>query len=246
MIKPFQHPSKMLAVLVLALSGLSATGVSAAPIDYPFEIRQISGSTVVKSNGPGVAAGWESVGFDDSEWKNARIVPAPTSPQYPIPFGDPATYGQAQYIWYDPAGTSDGKNGVTEAFFRFHYGMPELSGAAFPYDAILSIVADDDFEVWFNGSKVATEADYGSQNDRGPDYIFRYDVTSLLQLGSASGFTDNVLAIRATDGSLNNPTNVYYEHLAFQLRIRTVPEPCSLALMMPILLGMGFFSKRRQ
>lgn len=245
MIKLFQSPFEMVTVLVLALSGLSATGVSAAPINNHFEIRKTSGFDVVKSFGPAVAAGWEAVGFDDSLWENARIVPAPLSPKYPIPFGDPATYYQAQYIWHDPIGASNGANSVTEAYFRFHFNMPELSGAAFPYDAILSIVADDDFEVWFNGSKVATEADYGSQNDRGPNYIFQYDITPLLQLGSASGYADNVLAIRATDGSLNNPTNVLYEHLAFQLRIRTVPEPGSLALMIPILLGMGFFNKRR-
>ncbi|MBB5019816.1 hypothetical protein HNQ59_003124 [Chitinivorax tropicus] len=241
MCKPLQHTTKIVAALVLAFSGLFTAEASAAPITSPFEYRFISGTSIVKSHGPGVVAGWEARGFDDTGWDNARMVPAPQSPTYPIPFGHPPRDTQARYIWHDPAATSNGKNGVNEAFFRFDFGLPALSGRAFPYEAILSIVADDDFEFWLNGAHVATEADFGTGNDRGPDYIYRYDVTSRLLLGDA-----NVLAVHATDGSLTSPSDQLYEHLAFQLRIRTVPEPGSLALLIPALLGMGFLGKRKQ
>lgn len=254
------HPLRsFLFAFATALGLMALTGTAVAlPISDPFEFRYFSGTGVDKSYGiarpaappPGwdtPPAGWQTLGFDDSSWSGARIAyPAPASPPIPIPLpGDCVGCLRAGYIWHDPNRVSNGTNGVESAYFRRTFGMPELTGAARPFEAILQVVADDDFEVWFNGVNVLTNADFGTANDRGPDYIHTIDVTSLVLLGQTGGFATNLLAIHATDGALNNPRDVLYEHLAYQLRIRTVPEPSSLALLMAAALGLGALPKKR-
>ena len=90
-----------------------------------------------------------------------------------------------------------------------------------------------------------TNADFGTPNDRGPDYVHTVDVTSLVLLGAAGGFGTNLLAFHATDGALNNPQNVLFEHLAYQIHIRSVPEPDSLALLMAAMACLTAVPKKR-
>lgn len=241
----------------LGLCGLMAAATP-LPISDPFEMRFISSTNDDKSYGiarPTVPtagwdtppAGWQTLGFDDTSWSRAaNAYPAPASPPIPIP-APGACVGciPAGYIWHDPNRSSNGAAGVESAYFRRTFVMPELVGAALPFEAILQVVADDDFEVWFNGINVLTNADYGTANDRGPDYIHTIDITSLMLLGSSGGFATNLLAFHATDGALNNPQNVLYEHLAYQLRIRTVPEPGSLALLLAAVISLAVLPRKQ-
>jgi hypothetical protein len=94
-----------------------------------------------------------------------------------------------------------------------------------PYRAFVNVIADDDFELWINGINAITNADYGTSNDLGPDFVHTVDVTPLIQPGGI-----NLIALHATDGNLFAPTDVLFEHALLRLRIETVPEPSSLAL----------------
>ncbi len=236
------------AAVVLALSSPWAAADPVLPVSNPFEYRFISSMNADLSFGSTPAVGWQNINFDDSAWSRAaNAYPAPLSPTIPIavPSGC-SNCLPAGYIWHDPNRVSDGTTGVPSAYFHRSFTMPSLVGDAFPFDAILQVVADDDFEVWLNGTLVLANDDFGTANDRGPDYVHTMDVTSLLRLDPLGGFAQNVLAIHATDGALRNPSDVGFEHLAYQLRIRTVPEPASALLVGLALAGLAWLSPGRK
>lgn len=240
------HLFRSAAWAAAAVAAFVTAAVQAAPlpVDVPSEFRFISSSGDDRSfGGAPPAVGWQDVGFDDSDaagWSRARnAYPAPLSPPRPIPFGDPAEFLQAGYIWHDPSLTSDGTTGVDSAFFRRQFILPQVAGAFFPFEATLQLVADDDFEAWINGVMVISKADFGTMNDRGPDFVFSVDVTDFLRFGDANGFGQNVLAVHATDGALRNPVDFGYEHMAYQLRIRTVDEPGSMLMALTLLAAAG-------
>lgn len=238
--------AKFVVMAGAALAALHSFPAHAYDVNYPFEYIAMSGTSGIASwtaNSSVVGTGtgdWRTNSYSaDSSW----ITPLfnyPTSSQTPMP-GIPGCTG-CTYMWYwnDALNAATGHNGVNEAYFRGTFSMPSLTGAAYPFDAILQIRADDDAEVWFNGIKVLTDADLGTINDRGSDYIFSVDVTNLLVVGGA-----NILAIRATDGSLTNPTDYVYEHVAAELRIRTTPEPGTWALFASA-MGLAAHLRRRR
>lgn len=181
---------------------------------------------------------------DPLVWTGVRYnYPAPSSPQIAT---DPthcssSRPGLCSYIWYDPNHTSSGTNGVTRAYFRTTFNLPEFTGDAAPLGAVLRVRADDDFAVWINGFLVMLNADYGTSGDKGPDYVFERGVSQYLRQGEL-----NVMTFVATDGSLNSPSNVSYEHLAFELKLNNqVPEPASLMLGLMGLGGIGLARRRR-
>ena len=98
---------------------------------------------------------------------------------------------------------------------------------------MLRVRADDDFAVWINGFLVMLNADYGTSGDKGPDYVFERGVSQYLRQGEL-----NVMTFVATDGSLNSPSNVSYEHLAFELKLNNqVANP--YVGFIPQFTGMG-------
>ncbi len=244
------HLFRLARSAVAGVAVLITTAVWALPLTDPGEFRYISAQGADRSFGGTPSAGWEQPGFDDSDaagWSTARVAyPAPASPARPIPFGDPAQYVQAGYIWHDPDWVSNGMTGVNSAYFRREFVLPEVGGKFFPFEALLQVVADDDFEAWINGVKVMTNADFGTPNDRGPGHIWSVDITDYLIFGQPNDFGRNVLAIHATDGALNAPSDVLYEHLAYQLRIRTIDEPGTAIMALTMLAWIGMGSRRRR
>ena len=110
------------------------------------------------------------------------------------------------------------------------------------YSASLRVRADDDFVVYLNGALfgMGDTKDYGTAADKGPDHVFENKVLSY-QLNEGGL---NVLAIEATDGAFASPSNVLYEHLAFELKLNEVPEPASASLAALGLTGLAAMLRR--
>ncbi len=153
-----------------------------------------------KSNNT-LVAGWQTLGFDDSSWPSARApYPNPTQPTDHFPGT------AALFMWYDPAGTSDGTTGSIEAFFRFTFALSGL-----PLQAQARMIVDDDFDLYVNGNLVFVDHDCGFASI--PHFV---DLTSSLQAGQ------NVIAIQARDGCWDSPFDRAFEAVLFEATI-TLP-----------------------
>ncbi|MEE9338043.1 MAG: dockerin type I domain-containing protein [Methylococcaceae bacterium] len=92
--------------------------------------------------------GWESLGFDDSDWRNA-YAPYPFLSSYPPERWIPNT--DAVYMWDWPdAGDPTGKNGPIETWYRKTFNIPV--DITYIKNAIATVAADDDFDFYVNGT----------------------------------------------------------------------------------------------
>jgi hypothetical protein len=126
--------------------------------------------------------GWQDPGFADWEWRNAYA---------PYPNGTPTSNWicgtEAVYIWdYPYGGVPNGREGPTDAWFRNTFYL-----SADPWEietAVIDVGADDDCEVYVNGTKILEDWDgvlWGAP--------YRKDIKPYLVKGQ------NVLAIHARD-----------------------------------------------
>jgi hypothetical protein len=198
----------VVAILLLFM----AVAVGAAPID----LRIVSDGSWRSSDT--LYSGWNTTGYDDSYWHNARSgYPNPNKPT------DVISGTTAEFIWHDPDGNSNGKQGPIQAFFRYSFNL-DIAADSLPFIGQAIIDVDDDFDFYVNGHLVLENHDGGASQS----------VTTFTNY-----LTDglNVIAIQAVDGQWGNPYDRLYEHVLFDGVIRTVPEPTTAVLMLLGLLG---------
>jgi hypothetical protein len=165
--------------------------------------------------------GWETLSFDDSGWSFARSpYPGPTDPTALIPGTS------AQFIWHDPAGTSNGGTGPIEAFFRFTFDL-EIQPDSLPLVGQALINVDDDYNLFINGNLVFQNHDNGFS-----DLVDFVDFTSFLRNGP------NVIAIHAVDGGWSYPKDRINERVLFDGQIRTVPALGAFSMILIGFLGL--------
>jgi hypothetical protein len=232
MTKRFRNRMQQLAA---AAAFLCVTHAQAAPINLPI----VSDSTWRSTS---VAPGdWTAINFDDSAWNHA-YAPYPNGVTTPADIAGGPTAAQLMWDWPGP-GAPDGQNGPDEAWFRYTFDLA-LTPDALPVLGQALVIADDEFEMFVNGIRY----DFGrstalSDNKRanGQPNPLLADFTSLLRNGT------NVLAIHAADGSLAAPHDELYEYVFFDGRIRTVPEPGSVLLLLSgCVLMTGALGRRRR
>lgn len=163
-------------------------------------------------------AGWETLDFDDSAWPPAR-APYPNPGQPPnvrIPGSN------AEFMWYDPLGTSDGGTGTIQGLFRytFYENLPPHSR---PLVGLADIQVDDDYDLFVNGKLAFQNHDGGFA-----DVVDRVNFSPFLQNG------ENVIAIHAVDGGWSNPFNRGFEDVLFDA---TVQPQADLLLLLPAFLS---------
>lgn len=143
--------------------------------------------------------GWQNIGFDDSAWPAARS-------DYPSPIA-PQTLVQdtlARFVWHDPTMSSDGGTGPDEAFFRFNFNFP-FDPNIVPVFAHAKVNADDDYDLYVNGQLIFRNNDAGFS-----DNVDEIDFADALVQGA------NVIAVRAADGSGDNPFPRGFERMMFE------------------------------
>ena len=170
-------------------------GEKASFLLRPTDIHIVSGDGGWRS-WPIEQHGWNDRNFSfEPFWPLARApYPNPNQPTDLIPGTD------AQHMWHDPKGISDGTMGVSPAYFRykFHY---HFASADLTLDAVAQIAVDDDYEFYVNGQLVFVNDD----GFAGP--VDSVDFAAYLVEG------ENVLAIKAVDSAGN------YESVLFDAQI---------------------------
>lgn len=130
--------------------------------------------------------GWESPGFDDSEWRNA-FAPYPFAQVSPPDSIIPDT--NAVFMWdypdYPPV-LPDGRDGPRRAWLRKRFNLPAKPENI--VTATLTAGADDDFDFFVNGIQVLS--DHDGDVFTAP---FTVDIKPYLQDGN------NVFAMHAID-----------------------------------------------
>lgn len=154
--------------------------------------------------------GWETLSYDDTAWAFARA---------PYPGGGGIPGSAAVSIWHDPAGTSNGTNGVTTAFFRYAFDLDGLT----PTFGQARIQVDDDYAFYVNGTLAYLNNDNGFGGS-----VQTVQFTSLLRSGR------NVFAIHAVDGGWSNPRDRGNESFTFDATLQGVAVPAT-----PWLVGLA-------
>jgi hypothetical protein len=175
-------------------------------------------------------AGWQSSGFDDSAWGLSR-APYPS----PIPPAALIAGTPANFMWFDPAGTSDGTTGAVRTWYRKSFVL-DLTGAALPVQGQALISVDDDFEFYVNGNLAYRDASGGNA-----DVVHFVDFSALLVNGS------NTFALYAVDGALASPFDRIYERVLFDAAIRSapaIPEPSTFVMLFAGLVGLSAIKGR--
>lgn len=216
-------------IAATSTAALIATQAMAFPVDTRFITGANQGwKSFGDAGGAPPPAAWATNGFDDSAWSNARApYPNPNQPSAliaPPPCTPNCTYLGAQFMWHDPAGTSNGTTGVTDAYFRRHFFIPMVTPDDLPIKATMRIAADDDFEVFVNGQLAFANHDQGFA-----DQVFTFDFTPFV-LASSVGLSDNVVAIHAVDGGWGTPWDRGWESVLMEATVRSVPEPSGALL----------------
>jgi len=151
----------------------------------------------------------------------------------------------AIFMWHDTTlNKTDGETGAIDAYFRYtinlsNYGINSKSNFEI---YTLSIAVDDDFEFFINGKSILRNNDFGlgTPDDFGPDHVFTKNDLSTGKAGFTA--TDKIeIAIHATDGSLDSPSDNFQKRILFDLKIKEIPEPSTLFLL---LLGLVSLSIR--
>lgn len=177
------------------------------------DIQVISDSTWKSSDT--FEPGWASVNFDDNAWPDARApYPSDISPTDLVPGTT------AQFMWHDPAGTSDGETGVIEAFMRASFGVDLITINA-PFQAIAEISVDDDYDLYVNDELVFENHDEGNGNQ-----VDTINIAPFLHDGA------NVIGIHSVDGGWAAPYDRGYERALVDVAILSLPY-----INVPILTG---------
>jgi hypothetical protein len=119
----------------------------------PYTMRIISDDTWKSYDS--LQSEWETVDFDDSQWRNA-YVPYPHAPNNPTTYWIPNT--KALYMWdWHASGTPTGLNGPNDAWFRKTFTLSVAPSEVRTATAI--VAADDDFDLYVNGDLVYSNWD---------------------------------------------------------------------------------------
>lgn len=225
---------KSLRLLTASLAFLCVAHVQAAPINLSI----VSGSDWRSTSTE--QAGWTGTSFDDSAWAHA-YAPYPNNATTPFDIVQEPTSAQLMWHWTS-TDVPTGRNGPNEAWFRYTFNL-DLTPSSLPLLGQALVIADDDFELFINGTKYnfgkSTALGDNTRPNGQPRPLFA-DFGNLLQNGT------NVFAIHAADYSLTDPSNSVYEYAFFDAEIRTVPEPTSAALILSGLLVMITLARRVQ
>ncbi len=158
--------------------------------------------------------GWNTVGFDDSSWRNAFENYATTGEPFP----------GAKVIW-DFAGTNpSGTDGPITAYFRKTVNLGSTVNSA-----TLDFQVDDEVDVFVNGVLAFRDRSNGATTQTGVTID-----ASLFNSG------DNLIAIFAFDGGIT-PFPRGGENLAFSLNLdlAPVPEPSNVVLLVLGIVGVS-------
>jgi len=173
---------------------------------------------------------WNTLGFDDSGWRNAYEGYA-THPDITL-FPELAI---AATIWDWPdSGVPDGSSGPVQAYFR---QIVTLDGDV--VSALFSNYVDDNMILYINGS-IAKSNIAPTITPQSKDIIS----TALFNVG------DNIIAIYAWDGYPWGPGNRGGESLTALLSIETdaaspVPEPGTMILLSIGLVGLAVINRKK-
>lgn len=188
---------------------------------------------------------WTLPNYDDSSWHPAVYI----DDNGLISAADIRPGTNAQLMWHRPDdGPWNGFNGPNEAFFRHEFNL-DLTSVRLPILGQALVIADDVMDMWVNGVDVITPErgyplgvitlDDNLGPDGEPDPVF-VDFTSFLRNGA------NVIAIRANDGTVGQPSDRLAEFVFFDGSVTSVPEPSQIALIGSGLLGLGFATRRQR
>lgn len=137
---------------------------------------------------------------DGATWRNAIHVDHSEALRTPL--------DGSQTIWYDGLGS----NGSTPSYFRKTFRL-----SAKPAHAILEFGADDDAQVYLNGTLVIDDANRAT-DIRSVENASAIDVTEYLREG------DNLLAVKAQD------SYGFREWIMARLDVQSAPEPATPAI----------------
>jgi hypothetical protein len=151
------------------------------------------------------------------------------------------------------AGVITGAAGPTEVFFGYAFGLDSKQGV----NAILSIIADDFFDLVVNGVEVTAAVLDNHKTTAGQPDAITLDITAYLRTGT------NVLALRAMDGFLKGSDacgagfeqvssnlgafckgNRGNEYLYMSGAVQAVPEPAAVGLALLALAALVLQRRR--
>ncbi len=162
----------------------------------------IVSSSLWRSNNQ-FANGWQLPEFNDASWALARApYPAPQPPTQFIPGTN------AQFMWHDPLGSSDGTTGSNTAFFRYTFNVNSTANSR-PLVGSARVSVDDDYDLYVNGTLVKQNHDGGNAG-----VVDSINLSPYLRPGK------NVIAIQAVDGGWGSPFDRIYERVLIDASVQ--------------------------